>query len=112
MTDGTAYRTIKALVLDFAHRHDGRVDYDRLTAEVRKHFPASKWKPSHWAWYRHQILRGRFRGGFSEAGLPRRSSRPGLDPMPLSRRRWPEGRRPATRRPNGWATRSSATSVS
>ena len=60
------YRTIKALVFDFVHRCDGRVDYEALAEQVRKHFPTSKWKKTHWAWYRYQILRGRFRAQFSE----------------------------------------------
>ena len=60
------YRTIKSLVFDFAHRCAGRVDYEALTAQVRKHFPASKWKRTHWTWYRYQILRGRFKNLFSE----------------------------------------------
>ena len=55
------YRTIKSLVFDFVRSRDGHVDYDQLTAEVTKHFPDSKWKKTHWAWYRTQITRGRFR---------------------------------------------------
>jgi hypothetical protein len=61
------YPTIKALVLEFVHRCAGRVDYDALTREVRKHFPSSKWQRTHWAWYRCQIRRGRFKALFSEA---------------------------------------------
>ena len=60
------YRTIKALVLDYIHRTNGRVDYDALTSEVKKHFPWSRWKKTHWAWYRYQATRGRFRDLFSE----------------------------------------------
>ena len=67
MTESAPYRTIKALVLDFVHRHEGRVDYDSLTAEVRKYFPDSKWKATHWAWYRHQMLRGRLKNLLSDA---------------------------------------------
>ena len=61
-----SYRTIKALVFDFVRRSQGKVRYDALTAAVLKEFPQSLWKRSHWAWYRHQILRGRFREQFSE----------------------------------------------
>lgn len=67
MTDvGGDYRTIKALVLDFVHASGGNVDYASLTERVRSRFPASKWQKTHWAWYRHQILHGRFKNQFSE----------------------------------------------
>jgi len=61
------YRTIKALVFDCVHLHSGLVDYQKLTEEVLKHFPRSRWKKSHWAWYKHQILSGRFKESFSQA---------------------------------------------
>ena len=70
MNDSTArksYRTIKSLVLDHVHRKSGNVDYDTLTAEVRQHFAESAWKKTHWAWYKHQIVSGRFRDMFSDS---------------------------------------------
>ena len=51
-----SYETIKALVLDFVQRHEGQVDYGALTKEVLHHFPESKWKPTHWSYWRYQIL--------------------------------------------------------
>ena len=60
------YRTIKALVFSDVHRRNGRVDYKALTTEIRRHFPASKWNRTHWAWYRYQIVRGRFKNLFSQ----------------------------------------------
>jgi len=60
------YRTIKALVFDYVHRTQGRVSYDVLTEAVLAAFPGSQWKRSHWAWYRSQIRRGRFREEFSD----------------------------------------------
>jgi DNA-binding transcriptional regulator YiaG len=60
------YPTIKALVLDFVHRCRGHVDYEALTKEVKTHFPASRWKKTHWTWYKHQILHGRFKGLFTK----------------------------------------------
>lgn len=63
---GRPYRTIKSLVLDHVHRAKGHVSYDVLTEEVRKTFPASRWKKTHWAWYRSQIRHGRFRNEFSD----------------------------------------------
>jgi len=59
------YRTIKSLVFDHVHRRSGKVGYDDLTAEVRKHFPDSAWKKTHWAWYKNQIVNGRFKDMFS-----------------------------------------------
>jgi len=63
------FRTIKSLVIDHVHRKMGRVDYHELTREVRVQFPHSKWKRTHWAWYKSEILRGRFRAMFTEAEL-------------------------------------------
>lgn len=63
------YRTIKALVLDFVRTSGGNVDYSRLTDQVRSRFPGSKWQKTHWAWYRNQILHGRFKSQFSEREL-------------------------------------------
>jgi len=65
-TSKGTYRTIKALVFGHVHRTAGRIDYGTLTAEVMKHFPRSKWKRTHWAWYRYQITKGRFRELFSQ----------------------------------------------
>jgi 5-methylcytosine-specific restriction endonuclease McrA len=60
------YRTIKALVFDLVHRTCGKVGFAEMTSEVRRHFPASRWQKTHWAWYRYQIAKGRFRSLFSE----------------------------------------------
>ena len=70
MTDGQTrrpHRTIKSLVLDYVHRTGGRTDYEELTKLVREQFPDSKWKRTHWAWYKNRILHGRFREMFSES---------------------------------------------
>ena len=67
--DCASPRTIKSLVFDYIHRVNGHVSFDSLTAEVRRHFPQSKWQKTHWSWYRSQILRGRFRGTFSQEEL-------------------------------------------
>lgn len=112
MAESTQYRTIKALVLDFTRRQGGDVHYEPLTAEVLRHFPGSKWKPSHWAWYRNQMLHGRFRDLLSESertALPRNGrsqttiavgpvagagARPELEKM----ERGPQARDPETKR--------------
>lgn len=61
-----SHRTIKALVFDHVRRKNGLVNYDELTGEVLEQFPHSQWKRTHWAWYRYQITRGRFKDQFSE----------------------------------------------
>jgi len=78
----SAYRTIKALVFDFIHRTKGRVDYDALTAEVKKHFPWSKWNKTHLAWYRTQVTRGRFKKLFSDEERANLLSGKGVSPFP------------------------------
>jgi len=45
-----SYQYIKDLVFDIIHRSKGFVDYETVTAEVKKYFPQSKWKKTHWAW--------------------------------------------------------------
>lgn len=67
--NGSGYPSIKALVLEYAHSRGGKVDYASLTEQVKKHFPDSKWQRTHWAWYRSQILHGRFRHFFSDDEL-------------------------------------------
>ena len=61
----SVFPTIKALVFDEVHRTNGLVDPEELARLVLKHFPESAWKATHWAWYRYQITKGRFRDEFS-----------------------------------------------
>ncbi len=56
---------IKDLVFDVIGQTDGKVDYEVMTRCVLERFPESKWKASHWAWYRNQIKSGRFKDEFS-----------------------------------------------
>ncbi len=40
---------------------------EKLTSLVRQHFPTSRWSETHYAWYKHQIKRGKiFVTGISE----------------------------------------------
>jgi len=64
-TNQKEFRTIKALVFDYIRTVQGRGDYDELTRKMLQHFPNSRWKKTHWAWYRYQILNGRFKDEFS-----------------------------------------------
>ena len=65
-TKSRKYRTIKALVFDFVHRNQGRVDPDALAERVTRAFPWSRWKKTHWAWYKYQIAKGRYKEEFGE----------------------------------------------
>lgn len=112
-SDPDEYRTIKALVLDYVHRTGGAVDYEALTAGVLRHFPGSRWQRTHWSWYRHQILRGRFKNQFSPdemANLRLRGRGTGLGERPMGVRaarddagsptqRGPGARDPEVKRP-------------
>ncbi len=64
----TSYSTIKGLVFDIIGRTEGKADYETVTKAVGKHFPKSKWKESHWAYYRSGITseKGRYRDAFGE----------------------------------------------
>ena len=83
------YRSIKELVFDLIHRTSGKIDYKTVTERVIKHFPKSKWKKSHWYWYRSQITsdRGRYRKLFSAE--ERRNLR--THPKELSQESRPKG---------------------
>ena len=43
---GGKYRFIKDLVFDLVRESSGRISYDEVTAEIRKHFPLSEAKIS------------------------------------------------------------------
>ena len=59
------YRFIKDLVFDIIHQTNGKVDYETMTKHVLENFPQSKWKTTHWSWYKNQIKNGRFKDEFS-----------------------------------------------
>ena len=62
------YKTIKELVFDIICQTEGQVDEETITAAVRRYFPKSKWKHSHWLYYRNQISNdtGRYRNDFPD----------------------------------------------
>lgn len=74
------HKSIQSLVLGFVHSCGGKVDYDLLAQEVKKHFPASKWQRTHWVWYRSQILSGRFKQHFSDDELAALAVKPASQP--------------------------------
>ena len=62
------YRSIKELVFDIIRQTKGLADYETVTKKVRNYFPTSKWKQSHWGYYRSQITSeiGRYKDEFPE----------------------------------------------
>lgn len=52
------YRTIKELVIDACLSEGQFPSYEKLTSLVRQHFPTSKWKKTHYAWYKSKIKTG------------------------------------------------------
>jgi hypothetical protein len=52
------YRTIKALVIEACMQEGQLPSYEVLTALVKEHFPNSRWKKSHYAWYKSMIKTG------------------------------------------------------
>ena len=53
------YNSIKQLVIDQTISNGEMPPYETLTQLVLEHFPNSKWKESHYAWYRSQISTGK-----------------------------------------------------
>lgn len=65
-SSGGKYRFIKDLVFDFVRKSSGQISYDEVTEEVRKQFPHSAWKETHWAWYKSQIVTGKYSDEFTD----------------------------------------------
>jgi hypothetical protein len=85
--------SIKAVVLDFVNRHEGKVDYADLTKEVLHHFPESKWKPTHWSYWRYQILHSALAAQFTPETLANLKAgvqkAPSIIPPGLPKPIWP-----------------------
>jgi hypothetical protein len=69
------YTTIKDLVIRTCTAEGKFPSYEKLTALVRLHFPRSKWKKTHYAWYKHQIKIG----AVQVPGFPTEASEPPND---------------------------------
>ena len=51
--------TIGYMALEFMRDHpDGPVD--KIQAKILTKFPQSKFDKSHWAWYKHQVSKGKY----------------------------------------------------
>lgn len=55
------YKTIKDLVIDAYLSKGSMPEYDELTTLVLENFPNSKWKKTHYAWYKTQIKTGKIK---------------------------------------------------
>lgn len=53
-----SYQTIKELVIETCMSEGSFPSYEKLTSLVLKHFPASKWQKTHYAWYKSKIKKG------------------------------------------------------
>lgn len=64
----TPHKTIQDIVFHIIRQTKGFVSYEAVTRAVLQRFPHSKWKKSHWAYYRTHITSdtGRYRDAFSE----------------------------------------------
>ena len=52
------YRTIKELVIEACISEGQFPSYEKLTSLVLQHFPDSKWKKTHYSWYKSKIKSG------------------------------------------------------
>ena len=52
------YSTIKELVIETCMNEEVFPSYEKLTSLVLKYFPTSRWKRTHYAWYKSKIKRG------------------------------------------------------
>jgi endonuclease len=52
------YHSIKELVIETCMAEGGFPSYEKLTSLVKRHFPTSKWKETHYAWYKSKIRTG------------------------------------------------------
>jgi len=52
------FRTIRQLVIETCMAEGGFPSYEKLTSLVRQHFPSSKWRKTHYAWYKSKIKTG------------------------------------------------------
>ena len=77
------YRTIKDLVLRTCAQEGCFPSENKLAALVHEHFPTSKWKSTHYAWYKSQIKTGKIQvpGLSTGSALDRPSNPPDSKPL-------------------------------
>jgi len=57
----SSYRSIRELVIDKYVSEGEFPSYERLTSLIQANFPNSKWKKSHYSWYKSQIRTGKIK---------------------------------------------------
>ena len=57
----SGYRTIRELVIDTYMSEGEFPSYEKLTSLIKANFPNSKWKESHYSWYKSQIRTGKIK---------------------------------------------------
>ena len=57
----SGYKSIRELVIDSYMSEGEFPSYERLTSLIRANFPNSKWKESHYSWYKSQIRTGKIK---------------------------------------------------
>lgn len=60
------YKSIKQLVFEYFKKNKNKLDPKDLETEILKHFPKSAWNNTHFAWYRYQISKGKYKKDFDE----------------------------------------------
>lgn len=68
------YSSIKELVIDCYNAEGKMPSYTKLTALVRKHFPNSKWKETHYAWYKSAFNTGKISTGTDADNIQEREN--------------------------------------
>jgi len=57
----SSYRSIRELVIDKYVSEGEFPTYERLTSLIKANFPNSRWKKSHYSWYKSQIRTGKIK---------------------------------------------------
>ncbi len=57
----SSYQSIRELVIDTYMSEGEFPSYERLTSLIKANFPNSKWKESHYSWYKSQIRTGKIK---------------------------------------------------
>ncbi len=60
--------TIKDILFDYIKQSEGNVNYEEITEIILSNKPKSKWKLTHWSWYKSQIVSrtGKYHNLFSK----------------------------------------------
>jgi hypothetical protein len=71
----SSFRTIRQLVVETCIAEGRFPSYEKLTSLVREQFPSSKWKKTHYAWYKSKIKTGEIQ----VPGFPAKTQQAGIN---------------------------------